>query len=163
MAMFNLLYSSTNQQLFKIFCNQSSHYENYGQFTSTKLALFMVNKDTKKGLVSLWRMHYMYSSMAKGTHLSGWSSKKTQACSLSHCQVTWVWRHQAVSQYKILFKKFLLKLHSNFLKAFQVDLSFYYPILPNRHLRKLIFRWIYFVVHRHIFVIPTMNYYCGSW
>jgi len=33
LAMFNLLCSSTNQQLFKMnFCNQSSHYENYGQF-----------------------------------------------------------------------------------------------------------------------------------
>jgi len=32
-AMSNPLYSSTNQQLFKKnFCNQSSHYENYGQF-----------------------------------------------------------------------------------------------------------------------------------
>jgi len=32
-AMFNPLCSSTNQQLFKKnFCNQSSRYENYGQF-----------------------------------------------------------------------------------------------------------------------------------
>jgi len=34
----------------KIFCNHSSHYENYGQFSSTKLTLFMLNKDTKKGI-----------------------------------------------------------------------------------------------------------------
>jgi len=32
-AMVNQLYSSMNQQLFeKNLCNQSSHYENYGQF-----------------------------------------------------------------------------------------------------------------------------------
>jgi len=58
-AMFNLLCSSTNQQLLKKnFCNQSSHYENYGQFNgshhmpTTKLTLFVVNKDkwyTKEG------------------------------------------------------------------------------------------------------------------
>jgi len=33
LAMFNMLYSSMNQQLFeKTLCNQSSHYENYGRF-----------------------------------------------------------------------------------------------------------------------------------
>jgi len=62
-AMFNTLYSSTNQQLFeKNLCNQSSHYESYGQFLLrikaihmyiAKLALFVVNKDewdTKEGI-----------------------------------------------------------------------------------------------------------------
>jgi len=41
-----------NQQLFKKnFCNQSSHYKNYGQFNgshhvrTTKSTLFVVNKD----------------------------------------------------------------------------------------------------------------------
>jgi len=57
----------------KNFCNQSSHYENYGWFngshhvSTTKSTLFMVNKDewyTKEGP---WRMHCMYSGMAKGT------------------------------------------------------------------------------------------------
>jgi len=58
-AMFNLLCSSTNQQLFtKNFCNQSSHYENYGRFNgshhvpTTESTLFVVNKDewyTKEG------------------------------------------------------------------------------------------------------------------
>jgi len=55
----SLLCSSTNQQLFKKnFSNQSSHYENYGQFNgshhvpTTKSTLFVVNKDewyTKEG------------------------------------------------------------------------------------------------------------------
>jgi len=59
LRMFNSLYSSTNQQLFKKnFCNQSSYYENYGLFngshhvSTTKFTLFVVNKDewyTKEG------------------------------------------------------------------------------------------------------------------
>jgi len=54
-AVFNLLYSSTNQQLFeKNLCNQSNYYENYRRFSvmngshyvsTTKLTLFTVSKD----------------------------------------------------------------------------------------------------------------------
>jgi len=47
------------------------------------------------GGVSPWRMHCMHSGMAKDT--SDVEQQKNQARSLSHCWVTWVWRHQAVS------------------------------------------------------------------
>ena len=52
--MFNLLHSSTNQELFKKhLCNQSSYYENTDDFhyegkpsrATTKLTLFAVSKD----------------------------------------------------------------------------------------------------------------------
>jgi len=76
-AMFNLLCSSTNQQLFKKnFCNQSSHYKNYGRIIgshnvpTTKLTLFVVNKDewyTKEAMLSPWRTHCMYSGAPRRT------------------------------------------------------------------------------------------------
>jgi len=54
-AMFDSLHSSTNQEVFeKHLCNESSHYEKYGQFlftqrkpwhATTKLMLFTVSKD----------------------------------------------------------------------------------------------------------------------
>jgi len=79
-AMVNLLYSSMNQQLFeKNFCNQSSRYENYGQFPLQMEAIMCLpqnqhflqwtkmNGTQRRALVSPWRMHCMYSGMAKGT------------------------------------------------------------------------------------------------
>jgi len=100
-AMFNLLCSRTNQQLFKKnFCNQSSHYENYRRFNeshhvpTTKSTLFMVNKDewcTKEDRVK-------YVQRYSKRHLFGWSDIEQQARSLSYCWVMQVWRHQAVSQ-----------------------------------------------------------------
>jgi len=69
-----------NQQLFeKKLCNQSSYYENLQIISimngshhvpTTKSTLFAVRKDewdTKEGTVSPWRMHCLYSGMAKGT------------------------------------------------------------------------------------------------
>jgi len=57
-AMFNLLHSSTNQELLeKHLCNQGSHHEKYGQFSlckrkpsraTIKSTLFTVNKDKVK-------------------------------------------------------------------------------------------------------------------
>jgi len=57
-AMFNLLHSSTNQQLFKKnFCNQSSHYENYGQFLLWMEAITAYHKiDTFCGELR-WMVH----------------------------------------------------------------------------------------------------------
>jgi len=75
-AMFNPLCSSTNQHLLKKnLCNQSSHYENYGQFNgshhvpTTKLTLSWwtkMNGIQRRVMVSPWRMHCMYSGMEKG-------------------------------------------------------------------------------------------------
>jgi len=46
-----------------------------------------------------WRMHCMYSGMAKASRAEVKSnSEKNQAHSLSHCWATRVWRHQASSQ-----------------------------------------------------------------
>jgi len=109
-AMFNLLCSSMNQQLFKKnFCNQSNHYENNGQFnashhvSTTKSTLFMVNKDewyTKEGRAKSMK-NTLYVQRYGKRHLSSWSDveqQKIQARSLSHCWVTRVWRHQAGRQ-----------------------------------------------------------------
>jgi len=79
--------------------------ENYKQFPlqngshqvpTTKLTSFTVRKGEWNALVNPRRMDCMYSSMVKGT---SWAEQqKNQARSLSHCQVTLFWRHQAVSQ-----------------------------------------------------------------
>jgi len=76
------LCSSTNQQLFK------------------KSTLFVVNKDkwdTKEGHGKSMKnaLHaQQYASLAEAMS----NSKKNQACCLSHCWVTPVWRHQAGRQ-----------------------------------------------------------------
>jgi len=67
-AMFKPLYSSTNQQLFKNnFCNQSSPYDNYGQFLLQMEAIVYLpqnqhfsrwakmNGTQRRAHVSLWR------------------------------------------------------------------------------------------------------------
>jgi len=113
-AMFNSLHDNTNQELFeKHLYNQGSHYEKYGQFTwdnwqfplshaTTKLTLFTVSKDewnTKEDSGKSLRNALDVLLYAK-RYLSGWSDVKqwkNQARSLSHCQVTPVWRHQVVS------------------------------------------------------------------
>jgi len=102
-AMFNLLCSSTNQQLFKKnFWNQSSHYENYGQFPEAIMYLLQtryfswrtkMNGTQRRALVSPWRMHCMYSGMAKDT-------AQAEATSNSE-RIKWImqiWRHQAGRQ-----------------------------------------------------------------
>jgi len=86
-AMFNLLCSSTNQLLFKKnFCNQSSHYENYGQIygshhvPTTKSTLFVVNKDewyTKEGRGKSMK-DALYVQWYGKKHLSGWSNVEQQ-------------------------------------------------------------------------------------
>jgi len=93
----------------KNFCNQSSHYENYGRFNgshhmpTTKSTLFVVNKDewyTKEGRSNSMK-NALYVQRYGKRHLSGWSNieqRKKQACSLSHCWVTWVWRYRAGRQ-----------------------------------------------------------------
>jgi len=75
-AMFNLLCSSTNQQLSKKnFCNQSSHYENNGQFNEAITCLPLnwhfswwpkMNGTQRRAVLSPWRTHCMYNGMAKG-------------------------------------------------------------------------------------------------
>jgi len=96
-AMFNLLCSNTNQQLYKKnFCNQSSHYENSGRFNgsyhvhTTKSTLFVVNKyewytnegRTKSMKNALYVQRYGKStSQTEATS----NSKKNQARTLSHC------------------------------------------------------------------------------
>jgi len=98
-AMFNSLCSSTNQQLFKNnFCNQSSHYENYGWFIgshhvpTTKLTLFVVHKDewyTKESRAKSMK-NALYIQRYGKRHLLGWSNveqQKNQARSLSYASL----------------------------------------------------------------------------
>ena len=78
-AMFNLLHSITNQELFeKHLCNQSNPYENADDFryeekpscASAKSTPFAVNKDewdTKEDIGKFMKMHCMYCGMPKGT------------------------------------------------------------------------------------------------
>jgi len=74
-AMFKPLYSNTNQQLLKNFCNQSSPYENYTWFPLQMCIpqnqhfsrWAKINGTQRRALVSPWRMHCVYSGMAKGT------------------------------------------------------------------------------------------------
>jgi len=106
-AMFNPLCSSTNQLLFKkSFYNQSNHYRQFNgshHVPTTKSTLFVVNKDewyTKEGHAKSMKDALHVQRYGK-RHLSGWSDIKqwkNQAYSLSHCRVTWVWRHQAGRQ-----------------------------------------------------------------
>jgi len=61
------------------FCNQSSHYENYGWFPLQIKANTCIpqnqhfswwakmNGTLRRALVSSWRMYYMHSGVAKGT------------------------------------------------------------------------------------------------
>jgi len=79
-AVFNLLYSSTSQELFENhLCNQGIHYEKYQRFLLCKEAImcnhqinafhcqqrWMEHKGART-LVSPWRMHRTYCSMLKG-------------------------------------------------------------------------------------------------
>ena len=111
-AMFDLLHSSMNQEVFeKHLCIKSSHYEKYWRFlitqrkpshATTKLTLFIVSKDewntkedTGKSLNNA--LHVLWYAKR---HLPGWSDVKqwkNQARSLSRYRVTPVWRHQAVN------------------------------------------------------------------
>jgi len=91
----------------KYFCNQSSHYKSYGWFLLWMEAITclpkiwhfswwaQVNGTHRRALVSPWRMHFMYSGMASWAEATP-NSKINQPCSLSHCQVMRVWRHQVV-------------------------------------------------------------------
>ena len=93
--MFDLLRSSTNQEVFeKHLCNKSNHYEKDGQFfvtqrkpscATTKLMLFTVSKDEWRTLVSPCRMHYTYCGMPKGTSRAEAmsNSEKNQAHALA--------------------------------------------------------------------------------
>jgi len=101
----SLLYSSANQKLFE---------KNVYKVVTMKIMeaiMCLPQIDTfhceqrwmghkeEHCMVSLWRMYCMYSGMAKGTSQAGaTSNNENQTCSLSHCQVTLVWRHQLVSQ-----------------------------------------------------------------
>jgi len=88
--MFDLLHSSTNQELFeKPLCNHGSYYEKYGQFlitqskpspTTTKLMLFTVSKaewntkeDTGKSLKNA-----LYVLWYAKRHLSGWRTSNSE-------------------------------------------------------------------------------------
>ena len=113
-AIFNLLHSSTNQELLKQHrCNQGNHYEKYGWFplrtegshrhAITKSTLFTVGKDewnTKEGTGKSMKNALHILQYAK-RHLSGWSDVeqwKNHSRSLSCYRVTLVWRHQADRQ-----------------------------------------------------------------
>ena len=77
--MFNLLHSSTNQELFeKHPCYQNSHYEKHRRFPLRREAITCyrhidtllsakINGRQRKTLVSQLRMHCTYCGMPKGT------------------------------------------------------------------------------------------------
>ena len=112
-AMFNLLHSSTNQEVFENhFCIKYSHYEKYRQFlvtqrkpsrATTKLTLFTVSKDkgdTKEDTGKSIK-NVLYILRCAKRHILGRSNIeqwKNQARSLCHYGVMLVWRHQSVSQ-----------------------------------------------------------------
>jgi len=85
-----------NQQLFKKnFCNQSSHYENYGQFNgshhvpTTKSTLFVVNKDeryTKEGRGKSMK-NALYVQQFGKWHLSTLNGKKIKPVALAITRV----------------------------------------------------------------------------
>jgi len=103
-AVFNSLSTSTNQE--KQLCNQSSQYEKYGQFSTTKGSHHVqppnqhfslsakMNGTQRKGLISPWRMH---CSMSKGTSQAKVVSN-SEARSLNHCRVTLHGLKASVSQ-----------------------------------------------------------------
>jgi len=87
--MFNPLFSSTNQQLFKR--TLVIKYENYGQFNgshhlpTTKSTLFVTNKDewyTKEGRGKSMK-NALYVQRYGKRHLSGWNSKKVKPVALA--------------------------------------------------------------------------------
>jgi len=95
-------------------------------------------------------------------HLLGWY----QTCSLSHYQVTRVWRHQLVNQsvsqsVENSIKYIFLKFCSNFLKVFGVDLKaclglVYLTNTAPWSSKKIVtdFRYIYFLVRPHGLLCP---------
>jgi len=84
--MFNLLCNNTNQKLFKKnFCNESSHYGNYGRFLlqmeaiaylPQKSKLFVVKKDewNTKEDTGKAKKNALYVQGCGKRHLSGWSN-----------------------------------------------------------------------------------------
>ena len=112
-VMLDLLHSSRNQEMFeKHLSIKSSHYEKYGRFlvtqrkpsrATTKSTLFTVSKDewnTKEDTGKSQKNALHIQRYAK-RHLSGWSNVKqwnNWVCTLSHCWVKVVWRHQAGRQ-----------------------------------------------------------------
>jgi len=172
--MFNLLHSSA---LFdKLLCNESNHYEKYGQFQgshTTKSTLFTICKDewdTKEDAgKSMKNVQYCTVVGQKAPlRLKQHQTVKNQAHSLSHCWVMLVWRHQSVRQIISQYRKFL-KFHSNlFESALSLleslfGLIFTYVLYCYIGKLRLVFWWVYFVGCPCTFVIPTMKHYIGSW
>jgi len=84
-------YKSTTVK--KSFWNQSNHYENFHYKWIHHVPT------TKEGCGKSIKNALHVQQYGK-RHLLGWSNVKqwkNQAFSLSHCLVTWIWRHQAVS------------------------------------------------------------------
>jgi len=103
-AMFNLLFSSTNQQLFKrtfvIKVATTDDFRNKWKLSGA-IDTFRGEQrwDTKEGRGKSMK-NTLHVQWYGKRHLSGWSNIKqwkNQAHSLSHCWVTRVWRHQLVS------------------------------------------------------------------
>ena len=107
--MSNSLHSSTIQCI----CNQSSHYEKYSQLLQRKplhgttKSNFLLSKDkwNKKEDTGKSVKNALYMLRYAKMHLLGWSDfeqwkkiKPVLLHSLSHCQVMFIWKHQAVSQ-----------------------------------------------------------------
>jgi len=95
-AMFNLLHSSTNQELFeKHLCNQSNHYENNDSFCYAKLGgshYMLYHQIDTFCCQQRWREHTgkseLYVPQYAKRHLSSWSNIeqwKNWAQTLNHC------------------------------------------------------------------------------
>jgi len=83
----------------KNFCNQRSHYKNYG--LGIEAIKCLPQEQRWMGHKGGPLKNALYVQRHSKRHLSGWSDvrkQKNQARSLSHCQVTRIWRHQSVSQ-----------------------------------------------------------------
>ena len=116
------------------------HYEGKPSRCTAKSTLFVVSKDewdtkedTGKSMKKvLYVLRYVKRHLLAQSNVEQWNN---QARSLSRYQVTFVWRHQSVSQsVENSLNNFFEKFRSNLLKAFWVDLKTCLGlVLPNQY------------------------------
>jgi len=95
----------------KYLCNQSSHYRKWSYHLSTPQAVRR-HKAVQRQVHGVCIVWMISNSHCKHVMLKGISQAdvvKTPSCSLTHCSVMLVWRHQSVSQL-ISRKAFWVKL-----------------------------------------------------
>ena len=146
-ATFNLLHSSTNQELFESF-SVIKVATNWPFLLSAKmngtLTRTLVRKSTKNALYILYAKR----------HLSGWNDIKQQACSLNHYCFTLAWRSKSVSQSEIPYF-LILQFFEIILGQFKACLVL---VLPAPLSLKLVFGWYCFIDHTYSCVVSSMNH-----